>query len=229
MSITVWQVIFSQQEVVFNYTGSQMITYIFLAAFLQSLILATALNGLASRIYSGQISFDLIKPVNIFAILSTEDIADKLRNVGFLILETILLWQIFKPEIIIPSISILLVFALWVIGGIVLNFLLCLLFGALGFWSPDIWGPRFLFFVLVDLAAGKLFPLDIMPEIIQNIVLFTPFPYFAFLQSQLFLERLNPTEIVQYSLLLVFWIFLFSIIVHKAWKKGTKDYAAAGQ
>lgn len=229
MSLTVWQVIFSQQDSVFNYSGGQMATYIFLAAFLQSLILATALNGLANRIYSGQFSFDLIKPVNIYAMLATEDIADKLKNVGFLILETILLWLIFKPVFAIPDPKILLIFVFWIIGGVILNFLITLLFGALGFWSPDIWGPRFLFFIFVEFSAGKLFPLDILPELIQKIILLTPFPYFAFLQSQLFLNKLDALEIIKYSLILLLWIGLLTFIVKKSWKVGIKDYSASGQ
>jgi len=229
MALTVWQVIFSQQGSVFNYSGAEMNTYIFLAAFLQSLILATALNGLANRIYSEQISFDLIKPVNIFAMLGAEDLADKLKNVGFLIGETILLWLLFKPELSAPSLSVLLIFSIWILGGVILNFLITLLFGALGFWSPDIWGPRFLFFIFVEFSAGKLFPLDILPEIIQKIIFLTPFPYFAFLQSQLFLEKLSATEIGKYSILLVFWIVIFTIIVKKVWQRGIKDYSAAGQ
>lgn len=229
MALTVWQVIFSQQGSVFNYSGTQMNTYIFLAAFLQSLILATALNGLANRIYSGQISFDLIKPVNIFAMLGAEDLADKLKNVGFLIGETILLWLLFKPELSAPSLPILLIFPIWIFGGVILNFLITLLFGALGFWSPDIWGPRFLFFIFVEFSAGKLFPLDILPEIIKKIIFLTPFPYFAFLQSQLFLEKLSAAEIGKYSILLIFWIVIFAIIVKEVWQRGIKDYSAAGQ
>lgn len=206
-----------------------MNTYVFVAAFLQSLILATALNGLSNRIYSGQLSSDLVKPLNIFANLAAEDLADKLKNVSFLILETILLWWLFKPTLSLPDASVIIIFLAWVLGGLVLNFLITLLFGSLGFWSPDTWGPRFLFFTFVDLSAGKLFPLDIFPKIIQSIIMLTPFPYFAFLQSQLFLEKLTPTQITKYSLLLIFWIILFAFIVKKTWQRGIKDYTASGQ
>lgn len=229
MALTVWHVIFTGQNNVFEYTGNEMATYIFLASFLQSLILATALNGLANRIYSGQMSFDLIKPVNIFGILATEDIADKLKNVGFLIIETLILWQIFRPEIFVPDLTTLLVLGIWILGGVILNFLITLLFGALGFWSPDIWGPRFLFFIFVEFSAGKLFPLDILPEIIQRIILITPFPFFAFLQSQLFLGKLNTDEILYYTGLLTFWVILFAFIVKKVWQVGIKSYQASGQ
>lgn len=229
MALTVWTVIFSGQNESFGYSGEQMTTYIFLAAFLQSLILTTALNGLGQRIYSGQLSFDLIKPVNIFAYLGSEDLADKLKNVGFLLLETLILWAIFKPVFTWPNLETGIIFALWVIGGVVLNFFITLLFGSMGFWSPDIWGPRFLFFMFVDFTAGKLYPLDILPQAIQDFILLTPFPYFAFLQSQLFLQKLSDGEVLRYSGLLLFWIALFALIVRKIWQKGIKNYAAAGQ
>ncbi|MDQ5951219.1 MAG: viologen exporter family transport system permease protein [Patescibacteria group bacterium] len=80
MSLTIWSVIFSSQSEVLGYSQDQMITYIFLSAFLQSFILATALNGLSGRVYSGEISGLLLKPVNLYAYLASEDIADKLRN-----------------------------------------------------------------------------------------------------------------------------------------------------
>ena len=229
MALTVWQVIFSQQGSAFNYSGAEMTTYIFLAAFLQSFILATALNGLANRIYSGQFSFDLLKPINLYAYLGTEDLADKLKNVGFLVVETIILWFIFRPELSVPGWEIGALFAFWLAGGILLNFLVTLLFGAMGFWSPDVWGPRFLFFIFVEFTAGKLFPLDILPELIQRIILWTPFPFFAFLQSQLFLEKLSSAEVWQYSGMLIFWIVLFALVVSAVWKRGIRNYDAAGQ
>lgn len=229
MALTVWQVVFAGQASAFDYTASEMTTYIFLAAFLQSFILASALNGLAARIYSGQFSFDLLKPINLFAYLGAEDLADKLKNVGFLLIETLILWLIFRPELSVPSWENGVVFLFWISGGVLLNFIISLLFGSMGFWSPDVWGPRFLFFIFVDFTAGKLFPLNILPEMIQQVILWTPFPFFAFLQSQLFLEKLSTAEVWQYSGMLIVWIVIFSVIVSRVWKRGIKDYSAAGQ
>lgn len=229
MSLTVWNVLFTDAQTLFGYTQSSMITYIFLVSFLQSMILASALTGLAQRIYSGELSNQLLKPLNIFAYLGVEEIADKVKNVGFLVIETLILFAIFKPELVFPSVAIFLLFALWVAGGVVLNFCITLLFGSLGFWSPETWGPRFLFFMIIDFTAGKLFPLDILPEFMQKALMFTPFPFLSFIQIQLFLGRLDSTEIAVYSSRLVAWILILVVVTKIVWRKGLKSYEATGR
>jgi len=208
MSLTVWTVIFASNANAFNYTQDSMITYIFLVSFLQSMIIASALNGLAHRVYSGEISNHLIKPINIYAYFAVEEIADKAKNVGFLLVEVLILFLIFKPTIILPSIFIFLVFLIWSLLGMILNFIISLLFGSFGFWSPDTWGPRFLFFMIINFTAGSLFPLDILPSVIQKVLYLTPFPYLSFVQIQLFLGKFNNQEVFTHSIVLLFWLGL---------------------
>jgi ABC-2 type transport system permease protein len=229
MGLTVWSVIFANQEQVLNYSGSEMITYIFLVGILQSLILASILNGLAQTIYSGNLSYELLKPVNIFAYLGVQDLADKAKNFLFILLETAILFFLFKPSVVVPDVATLGIFSLWIIGGIIINFWISLLFGSLGFWSPETWGPRFLFFMFLDFTAGRLFPLDILPKFIQNIVFVTPFPYFSFVQTQLFLGKLSSMEVLRHSLVMTAWIIGLGLLVKVIWSRGLKDYAAAGR
>ncbi len=229
MALTLWTVIFGATESAFAYNQQEMITYIFLAAFLQSAIIATALNNLANIVYSGELSQFLIKPMNVYGYFATQEIADKLKNVGFLVIETSLLFLIFQPVIFLPGLNNFLLFLVWMMGGIILNFLITLLFGAFGFWSPDTWGPRFLFFMIINITAGKLFPLNILPELLQKIIFMTPFPYFAFMQTQLFLDKLNPQELLTHTLTLLAWIVFFGWLVKYIWGRGLKSYDAAGQ
>lgn len=229
MSLTVWSVIFSGQNSAFGYAQGEMITYIFLVSIIQNLIFATSLGGLSQTIYSGELSNLLVKPVNLFLYFATDDMADKLKNFFFGIFELIILFFIFSPQLILPSTINIFIFIFWVIMGIILKFFISLLMGAIGFWSPDSWGPRFLFFMIVDFTAGKLYPLDILPKIIQKIIYLTPLPYLSFMQTQLFLEKLSNNQIITSSFVFMFWIAALFILVKKVWKKGLRDYAAAGR
>lgn len=229
MSLTVWTVIFTSNSSAFNYTQDSMITYIFLVSFLQSMIIASALNGLAYQVYSGEISNHLLKPFNLFSYFAVQEIADKAKNIGFLLIEIFILFLIFKPIIVLPQLGVLSLFILWSFLGMILNFIISLLFGAFGFWSPDTWGPRFLFFMILNFTAGKMFPLDILPEVIQKILYLTPFPYLSFVQIQLFLGRLNSQEIFNHSLILVIWLILLGGFASLLWKKGLKSYESVGR
>lgn len=229
MSLTIWSVIFQNQTTVLGYEQSQMMTYIFIVGILQSLILASILQGLARTINSGDLSYELLKPVNIYFYLGIQDLADKLKNFGFMVFETIILYIIFKPDLFLPGLANGSLFIIWLLGGIVLNFFISLLFGSLGFWSPETWGPRFLFFMFLDFTAGRLYPLDILPEAVQKVIFLTPFPYLSFVQTQLFLEKLSSPQIFQYSLGLLFWVVMAGFLVKVIWQRGLKDYAAAGR
>ncbi|MBU0579514.1 ABC-2 family transporter protein [Patescibacteria group bacterium] len=170
ISLSVWSAIYQHQSQVFNYSQPAMLSYIFLTAILHSLILSTSLHSLANEIYSGQISFNLLKPINFMGMLISQELADKAINIIFAIGEINLLYLIFKPSFILPPSNTILIFIFWVALGIIIHFIINLLFGTIGFWSPDSWGPKFLFFMLIEFTAGKLYPLDILPQIIQKII-----------------------------------------------------------
>lgn len=228
MALTIWQVIYLNQTQVFNYQQSQMLGYIFLVSILQSIILSTVMHGLSSEVYHGQISKILIKPISLFGYFISLDLADKLKNIIFSFFEGVILYLIFKPELIMPSWPIFALFLFSTVIGVVIFFLVQLLFGSLGFWTPDTWAPRFLFFMFLNFTAGKMFPLDILPAIIQKIIFFTPFPYLSYFQIQLFLNRLSSTQIINFLIMSFFWIIFLSFIAYKTWKKGIKEYSASG-
>lgn len=229
MSLTIWTVLFAGQQTAFGYSQEQMVSYVFLISVLQSIILASLLHGLANTVYSGDLSKHLLKPISLYWYLAAEETADKLKNLAFTLLEAVLLFYLFKPVLVLPDLPTLALFGLWTLGGALLFFWIQLLFGTLGFWSPDTWGPRFLFFMIVDFAAGKLFPLDILPATVRSIVSFTPLPYLSYIQIQLFLGRLSSTEIWHHSFGIAIWIVLLGGLAHWMWKRGLRDYAAAGQ
>lgn len=228
MSLTIWSVIYAQDATVFGYTEAQMIGYVFLVSLLQGTILATSLHGLANKIYSGTISQQLIKPISILKSLAIDDVADKLKNLSFIVFETIFLYFIFKPEFVVPSLGVFLLFLVWIFLAIIIHFYIEILFGTLGFWSPQSWGPMFLFFMIVDATAGKLFPLDILPDWLQTALYLTPFPYLSYAQTQLFLGRLTTQEMIVNSLGLVFWTVAITSLAIYTWRRGIRNFSAAG-
>ncbi|MFZ5376450.1 MAG: ABC transporter permease [Patescibacteria group bacterium] len=231
MSLFFWQAAFSSPSFtqLGGYNQDEMMSYIFMAAVLDSLINASALNGLSYRIYSGSFNNELTKPFNIFAYLGSQEVADKLQNFIFVIAEIILLFLIFQPGISIPGPIVLSIFLLWAVLGALINFLISLLFGAIGFWNPETWAPKFLFYMILSVTAGKQFPLDIMPKIVQKVVFLTPFPYLAFVQTQMFLNKLSPQQVIFYSFGFIFWLITLGIIVKMVWQRGLRDYSTAGQ
>lgn len=228
-SLTFWSIVFVGTGSAFGYSRTEMISYIFLTAFLQSFVLSTLLNGLAEDVYSGAISNTLVKPIRMFGMWISQEFADKSMNIFFVICESLLLLWIFKPEIQLPPLPQLGVFFVAAMLGAVILFYIMLLFGTMGFWTQETWGIRFLFFMFLDFTAGKLYPLDILPDVIRNGLFFTPFPYLAYVQTQLFLGNLSSAETIRVFGGLLFWVCGLAFLFHKVWNHGLKAYGAVGR
>ena len=228
-SLTFWSVLYLGTADAFGYNRSQMISYIFLTAFLQSIIQSTLLSGLAEDIYTGVISNTLVKPVKMFAMWVSQEIADKSMNLFFVICESLLLLYIFKPQIILPDMTQLFLFVLATILGATLLFYIMLLFGTIGFWSAETWGIRFLLYMFMDITAGKLYPLDILPAAVRKVLFLTPFPYLAYVQTQLFLGKYSLAETGHIFLVLGGWVVGLAFLFHVVWNHGLKSYGAAGR
>jgi ABC-2 type transport system permease protein len=230
-AMTIWQVLFVSQATgaqLFGFTQAAMTGYIFLAALLQSTILATSLNGLAQDIYSGQMSNLFVQPIRPLGVLIARECADKLLNLVFTVVECGILLLIFRPALPVPTLGQGLLFALSVVMGAVLLFHIMLLFGCVGFWSQETWGPRFLFFMFLEFTAGKLFPLSVLPKLIQDIMSWTPFPYLTYVQSQIYLGHLSGDAVVRALVTMLAWIVGLGLLYRSIWQKGLREYGALG-
>lgn len=224
-----WKAVFANQQTIFGYSESAMITYILVASLLQSLVLATRSIDLAGIINSGDLSNILTKPISNFWYWLSRDAADKILNLVFAAAELSILYFLLRPPLIFPPVLLVLPLLLVLLLSTFLYYLINYLFCLLGFWTPEVWAPRFLLFVILQFVAGSLFPLDVLPQSIQKIVSFTPFPYLIFFPTQLFLGKLAGSAIVTGIAASLFWIVIFTFIVKITWTKGLKSYGAEGR
>lgn len=225
-----WKAVFTNQQTIFGYSESAMITYILVASLLQSLVLATRSIDLAGIINSGDLSNILTKPINNFWYWFSRDAADKILNIVFAAAELSILYFLLRPPLILPPLIPLILLILLILPlSTFLYYLINYLFGLLGFWTPEVWAPRFLLFVILQFIAGSLFPLDVLPLSIQKIASFTPFPYLIFFPTQLYLGKVAGPEVTTGILASLFWIIIFTLIVKITWIKGLKNYGAEGK
>ena len=95
-------------------------------------------------------------------------------------------------------------------------------------WADNIWTLMVLLRFLVSFLGGGLIPLTFMPEWIQKILSFTPFPYFISLPTQTILGKTGTEEIQHGFLILGFWIIFFFLLVKLIWRSGSKQYSGVG-
>src|SRR3989339_1624534 len=174
----IWLSVFKSQREIFGYTTSSIITYILAVALIRATVLGTRVTDLIEAINNGSVVNVVIKPIGFIRSLLARDIADKLFNFCFFIFEITLLVVLLKPEIIIQTkISVLITFLLAILGALVIYFCINLIISLTAFWTENSWGPLFLMSIILESLGGGLFPVDILPKQLFNILMLTPFPY----------------------------------------------------
>ncbi|HEX8931985.1 MAG TPA: ABC-2 family transporter protein [Patescibacteria group bacterium] len=224
-----WLIVTPVHGQIFGYSQSLILTYILGAAFLSSIIMATRTQEIGNNINSGDLSSYLVRPFNYFGFWFARDLGDKASNIGFAIVELVFFYFIFKPSLFIQTnLVILLLFITAIALAIMLNFFVGCLLGMIGFWSSEIWAPRFIFFILISFLAGGAFPLDIFPQVVSNILQFLPFTYFLYFPLKIYLGGLTTGQIFSGLLIAILWVGILSLLTRIVWTKGLKFYSAQG-
>lgn len=225
-----WWAIFRGHNLLFGYTQGMMLTYILLSSIVRPFSMGTRTQEVGYLINEGDLSNYLIRPVNFIRVYMSRDIADKALNVIFAAVEVTLLYFILKPPIYLQTNVVLLVFTgVALIIGAILFFYFSMMLSYLAFWTPDVWAPRFLSFVLIEFFAGMLFPLDILPKYLFNLSNALPFSYFIYFPLKVYLGQLNFQAVVTGLTVGIVWIFGFKMLSDIMWKKGLQVYTAEGR
>lgn len=225
-----WSALLSPGGNILGYTRELMLTYILGTSLINSIVISSRSYEVGEQINSGDLSNFLLRPINYFAYWFTRDLGDKAMNIVFSAAELIILFLILAPPILIQSdIGLILLTFTSCMLALVMYFLLNFLLGLIGFWSPEVWAPRFIFFTILTFFSGGLFPLDILPKPLFSVLEFLPFPYLLFFPLKIYLGQLALVEIIRGTIISSVWIGLLFLIVKFVWAKGLRVYTAYGR
>jgi ABC-2 type transport system permease protein len=224
-----WSSVYTTKVTLFGYTREEIITYVLAVTLVSTFVLAGRTADLAGEILNGSIINYLLKPFNFLWGIVVREAADKFVNIGFSVIEVVVLILILKPYIIVSTSFTLYFWLIFLIGiGSVISFFISFLLSMLAFWTPEVWGPRFIFMILTTFLSGMLYPLDIFSPVIYNVLMLTPFPYLGYVQAKLFvkgIEFITPQLIIS-SLI---WTVILYLLVKFMWQKGMKEFSFYGR
>lgn len=225
-----WNALIPQNGNLFGYTSSQMLTYILGTSLIGSIVMSTRTAEIGDQINNGTLSNFLTKPISYMKYWFARDMGDKAMNIVFSLFEITLLVLLFKPTLFIQTDPFYILFALLsAFISMIMYFFFNYLLGLFGFWSNEIWGPRFIFWILINFFAGSLFPLDILPDPIFEVLKLLPFTYLLYFPLKIYLGSLGFSTIIEGLFVSVFWTFALYVVVRFTWNKGLKIYGAEGK
>lgn len=225
-----WLAVIPQNKIVFGYSQSAMLTYILLSSVVSAIVFSSLVGQVGDEINKGDLSNYLLKPINYFAYWLARDVGDKTMNIFFSIIEVTVIILLLKPPIFIQNnVCYILLSLLAIILAIISYFLMNFLLGLIGFWSSDVWAPRFIFFTIYAFFSGGIFPLDIIPKHFFIFFQILPFFYLLYFPIKLYLGQLPTVEIVFGFIMSTLWVFFLYKFLVFGWNKGIRQYTAQGR
>lgn len=226
----IWKALLSKQEIVTpvgNVGFQDMVTYTLISIFISTVINSNVILDLNDKIKTGQIALDIVKPLNYRRYLFFDSIGKNLYNVIYLLLPTMII-SIALFGIKLPSAEYGFIFLTSLILGSVINFLLCLCLGSLGFWFNQLWILNRLVNDLLSLFSGKLIPLWFFPSLLLKLADCLPFKMVYSVPIYIFLEKYGQYEMMRMLLLQSIWIIILAGVSNIIWKKGMDKMVVQG-
>ncbi len=227
--LSVWTSIATVNGDVKGLTANDFITYYMILLIVDQLTSNIIIHNFGYKVQDGSLSGELIKPIHpMLTNALVNDIAFKTLNMMLLIPIWIGLALLFKPQFDSVSWSGIALAIPVIMLGYAINFLLSGIITSLAFWTTRVYSIHEFYYALTLLFAGSFVPLQLMPDVIQNIARVLPFQLFMYLPIQIIQGNLSMSEITQGYITGILWFIAALIGFRFVWREGVKRYAAVG-
>jgi ABC-2 type transport system permease protein len=231
--LSLWRTIYASNEHVGQangFTQAQMIFYYLLVAVVDVL---TAVNEddwqIAADIREGNISQFLLKPIDYLWYRLCLFFSGRLAFLAMAAVPLAVFIFCYRQYILPPPSGVAFaVFLFSLVLTALLQFFISYAMAMLAFWLLEISTFIFILFAFEYLASGHLFPLDVLPAGLKQILFLTPFPYQLYFPIQIYMGKVTGGDLWHGIVVQFFWVLAAYIFARFMWRRGIKQYSAFG-
>ncbi len=226
--LVVWSTIADQLGgTVGGYTAGSFAAYYIVWTLVRNMNIVFTPFGWEWRIREGNLSMELMRPIHPIM----NDIAYfsgwKVVIILLWIPLAIFLAIVFKPTIEFTAMKALVFFiAIW--GAFLIRTMLLSLLGMITFWTTRVSAIFELYFALELILSGRLVPMTLMPQWVQNLSNYLPFKWTFFFPIDALVGNMSTQELWIGVGMQVLWITLSASLLGVIWRAALKQFSAVG-
>ena len=229
----VWRTIYAGKgpgAVVGSYTFAQMVSYYLLATIVDSL---SAVNEddwqIAADIKDGNISQFLLKPIDYLWYRLCLFLSGRMTYLAIAATPLAIFILCLRNYFVLPhDWGTLALFFVSITLTALLQFFMSYTMAMLAFWVLEVSTFIFILFAFEYIASGHLFPLDILPPALANVLHFTPFPYQLYFPVSIYMGKTTGADLARGLVIQFAWVVATYLLARFAWNRGIRKYAAVG-
>lgn len=199
----------------------------FLAVFLvRQLSVVWVIWEFEKEVVEGKLSPRLLQPLDPVWHHAASHVAERLARLPFTLVLVGLFFILYPQAVWLPSWQGFLLFLLAGAIAFALRFLIQYTFAMFAFWIERAVAIEQFWFLLYLFLSGMVAPLELFPDSVREIVLWTPFPYLIHFPAALLVGL--PVDVGKGFLAMLGWCLVFFVWNRWLWRRGLKRYSGMG-
>lgn len=208
-----------------GFNRSQMLTYQAWVLFVTLLAQGYNNMNLSEDIRLGKISTHLVYPFDFWKFQTARFLS--FQSIQLLIGTITLIFLSYFGMISMPRLENLILGIILCLSVGVLWFIINYGLGLAAFWLEETWVLRVMFVLISNFFSGAVFPLEIFPLWVRQLIKFSPFPYLTSVPVQYLMGNFDQSLTSAFGAISL-WIAVAWFVSYLIWKKGMRNYAASG-
>ncbi|NCN11496.1 MAG: ABC transporter permease [Leptospira sp.] len=205
-----------------TWTGTTLVSYAILTTIVK-VCMSRNDQMIPNKIRNGDIIFDFLKPYSYPLAYAFDSLGGSIfqafaKAIPLLII-SILIYGISLVEYL-PNVFLFLAFYSL---GYILYLMVGYVLGSMAFFFTDVFGFYLLYYACTTLFSGAIIPVDLFPDLLKTITVYTPFPYFFYYPTSILMGRGDlPTThylLLTYISQIAFWLIICRIVYLQGRKK----------
>jgi ABC-2 type transport system permease protein len=230
-TIFIWGAIFEAKgSGIGNFDYASVVFYFLLVLTLDGLITPGEDEWqVAADIREGQMNAFLVKPINYLLYRLSLFVSNRLLYTVVTLPILVVIFLIFHSYVVWPS-----SWATWLLTMVSvllaagLQFLISYSVAMLAFWMLEISTVVFIIYSFEYFLSGHMFPLSFMPQWVQGILKFLPFPYELYFPISIFMGQTKGRELLDGLVIQACWVLIIYLGASALWRGGLRKYQAVG-
>lgn len=228
--LILWIAIFKNTLNIGDYSSGQTISYFLLLPIVSFMTFTNIADDLGDQIRLGEFSTFLVKPLELWKTQFIKMVSEKIGFLSFVLpFYLLILFVVSKFFVIeIGNLQNIVLFLLFVMCGMLLNFFIDMMIAPLAFWFDEVWSFKHLKKILGLFLGGVAFPITIATGFYRQIIDFSPFKYITYVPVAFLSGKLGYADLATGLVQTSVWIVVFILLGKLIFYLGIKNYSANG-
>jgi ABC-2 type transport system permease protein len=193
-TILLWRAVYASREgggTVAGYALAQMISYYLIVTVVDALTAVAEDDWqIVADIKDGRISQFLVKPIDFLKYRLSLFFAGRAVYAAAALVPVSLFIAFHHEYFVLPAdAKTFCLFAVSLVMTALLQFFISYTMALLAFWVIEVSTFIFILYAIEYIAGGHLFPIDILPPVVAEVLALTPFPYQMFFPVSIYLGQ----------------------------------------